>query len=371
MKIVIIETDHAQISISLSEVFEGHEQHFFTPEHMQQEMQDYSAGLFYGQFHNITDLQQAEQEIIKFCNEKKVDLLIFSPVFKHYNSVLAIAKAVKCQKIFTTHNLNTWLNPSFWSLNSLKEKFTKKNILKHIDFILVEDFIYNYISTEANYLMRKYRFLYIPSYTFQPSRKRQFIRKNDTLKIVLTGTIDKERRNYDAVLNTIDFFAQKKAKITFSFAGQPIGEYGKEVIHRIIKANEIHPGIASYFPPEIIPTPLMFVEEMETSDLVLATSNLTFKASGTTEFIGKTKPTGALHDMISFQLPGLLPAHMITPAKMNGSCFNYTNQEELQSILSNLLQKPELLLNWQELAKTNAFHYTANEIRKGLPFFNN
>ena len=64
MKIVIIETDHAQISISLSEVFEGHEQHFFTPEHMQQEMQDYSAGLFYGQFHNITDLQQAEQEII-------------------------------------------------------------------------------------------------------------------------------------------------------------------------------------------------------------------------------------------------------------------------------------------------------------------
>lgn len=371
MKIVVIETDHAQISISLSAVFEGHDQHFFTPANMQQEIQDYSAGRFFGQFHTITDVQQAEHEIIRFCNENKVDLLIFSPVFKNYKSVLEIAKQVKCKKIFTTHNLNTWIKPRFWSFNSLKEKFTKRAILKHIDYILVEDFIYSYISNEASHLLKTYRFLYIPSYIFQPDRNRQFNRKDKTFKIVLTGTVDKERRNYAAVLDTIDYFAKTKANITFSFAGQPLGEYGKEVVNRLKKANAIHPGIASYFAPESIATPLMFVEEMETSDLVLATSNLTFKSTGTTEFIGKTKPTGALHDMISFQLPGLLPKHMMVPKQLHGSCFNYANQSELQSILSDLLENKEMLVEWKELAKKNAFHFTANEIRKGLPFFNN
>jgi len=371
MKVAILETVHFQYGLTQSELFEEHERYFFVTQEMHDKMHEYNKCLCVGRFIIISSVDISCEYIIKFCQEEKIDLFLISPIFDSYSSILKIIRNIDAKVAITIHNLNFWLNSRFRTLKYYKERKLKQAIVKESDYIILEDFIYNYVKNHKKKLFNKYNFLYIPYTIFHKREGKKHFKNNDNLKIVLTGGIHKERRRYETILKVIHFFAQKKMNITFSFAGRPIAEYGKWVVSELDKANEVCPGIATYFPVEGTITPDMFLHEMETSDLVISTSTNVFNALGTKEYIGKTKPTAAIHDMMSFQLPGLLPSHLIIPENLSGSVFNYSNYEELKNIIQILLDKPELLKEWKNKAESNSLFFTAEEIRKRLPFFNN
>jgi N-acetyl sugar amidotransferase len=371
MKVAIIELDHFQYGLTQSELFEGHEKLFFVTKSIKSEMQDYNPGLCNGEFHYIESLVKNADEIIKVCNSEKIDLLLVSPVFSGFEALLKISKGISCRKIITIHNVNFWLNARYRTPKALKERKLKQEIVNSFDYIAVEDFIYTHLKNNDTKLFSEHKFLYIPFTIFQSNKERKHHKENDTLKIVLPGSIHKDRRRYEDVIEVITNFAKQNANITFSFAGKPLEEYGRWVIEQLEKANSIKPGIATYFPVNSENMPIRFLKEMETSDLVLSTSTTEFKALGTTEYIGKTKPTAAIHDMISFQLPGLLPQHLNIPENLQGSVFNYKNATELQKLLQNLLDQPALLTEWKQQAKKNSNYFTVTEIRKNLPFFYN
>lgn len=372
MKVAIIETEHFQYALTQSEIFHDCEKIFFVLPLIKKQMQEYNSALCNGKFYIVESINKNEVEIINICKEEKIDLLLISPVFGWYKSVLNIVRSLDCKKVITTHNLNTWFNPFFWSPNSFKDRIYKKSILKSCDYIAVEDFIYNYLATSRKELNKKYNFIYIPFTIFHPQQTKKYFKEHDKLKIVLTGSIDKERRRYEDVISAIHYFACKKTEITFSFAGKAIGEYGRWVISELDKANSVSPGIATYFGTNETfsisnANPEKFLREMETSDLVLSTSTEKFKSSGTTEYIGKTKPTAAIHDMISYRLPGLLPAHLKIPENLKGSVFNYHGLDGLLEKLNLLLDK-NVLSVWKNKAMENSLLFTSAEIRKQLPF---
>ena len=369
MKVAIIETEHFQYGLTQSELFEGEEKFFFVTKVMYDKMHEYNPALCNGKFHVISGLDEEYDKVIDVCKEENIEVLLLSPIFKGFKGALKIAENLTCQKVITIHNLNFWLNARFRTHKYYKERKLKQKIVANFDYIAVEDFMFNYIRNNDKSLFKKYKFLYIPFTIFHKCVEKKFHKENNRLKIVLTGSIHKDRRRYEDVIETIHYFAKNRANITFSFAGRPLEDYGKWVVSELDKANKIHPGIAEYFPIEGLITPDMFLKEMETSDLVLSTSTTEFKALGTTEYIGKTKPTAAIHDMMSFELPGLLPAHLIVPENLKGSVFNYAGADELKGILQNLLDKPELLKDWKKQATINSTYFTAAEIRKNLPFF--
>lgn len=367
MKIAIIEIDHYQYALTISEIFENEEIVFFVTQDIYDNMHKYNALLCKGKFIIIKNINTDSDAIIKYCNNEKIDILSLAPVFYDFEGVFKISKQVTCKKIITIHNLNFWLNSKFRTPKSFKERKIKQEIVKNFDYIAVEDFIYNYLKNNDKETFYKYNFIYIPFTIFHPFNKT-FKKENDYLKIVLPGSIHKERRRYEETIEVINYFAQKQENITFSFAGPAFEDYGQWVISELKKANKIKPGIASYFPSDRI-SPEMFLKEMETSDLVLSTSTKEFMALGTTEYIGKTKPTAAIHDMISFQLPGLLPSHLIVPENLKGSVFNYSGANELKNIIQQLLDNPDKLKAWKKQAAINSTYFTATEIRKNLPFF--
>lgn len=371
MKVAIIELDHFQYGLTQSEIFDGHEKLFFVTQSIKKEMADYNPGLCNGTFHIVESLEKDADKIIKICNDEKIDLLMVSPVFSGFESLLKIAKNIPSKKVITIHNVNFWLNSRYRTPASWKERKLKQEIVKCFDYIAVEDFIYHHLKYNNSKLFSEYKFIYIPFTIFQSNKTKVHQRENNIFKIVLPGSIHKDRRRYEEVIEVITNFAKKGTDITFSFAGKPLEEYGKWVINQLENANTLKPGIASYFPVNSENMPLRFLKEMETSDLVLSTSTTEFKALGTTEYIGKTKPTAAIHDMISFQLPGLLPQHLNIPDNLHGSVFNYKNAAELQSILQDLLDHPEKLHNWKQQAIKNSQYFTVKEIRKNLPFFYN
>lgn len=369
MKVAIIETVHFQYGLTQSELFEGNEKIFFVTQEMHSKMHDYNQLLCDGEFVIVPSIYESYKEIISKCNKEGVNLMLISPIFGSYKALLEIVKHVNCEKAITIHNLNFWLKARFRTPKYYRERRLKQEIVKHCDHIIVEDFIYNYVKNHQPELFNKYSFLYLPYTIFHKREGKKYHKEDDTLKIVLTGGIHKERRRYETVVELIQEFAHEKAPIKFSFAGRPIAEYGKWVTQELDKANSIHPGIVDYFPIKGPITPDMFLREMETSDLVLSTSTTEFNALGTTEYIGKTKPTAAIHDMISFQLPGLLPQHLEVPKNLEGSVFNYNGYEDLKAYLQRLIYEPEVLQKWREQAAINSHRFTAAEIRKGLPFF--
>ena len=369
MKVAIIETEHFQYGLTQSELVEGEEKFFFVTQMMCDKMHEYNSEFCNGKFYVIPSITEGCDEIIKICNQEKIDLLLLSPVFSHFEAVLKIAQNITCKKVITIHNLNFWLRARFRTPYYYKERKLKQKIVASFDYIAVEDFMFTHLKNNDKQLFNKYKFLYIPFTIFHEQKNKKYNKENNVLKVVLTGSIHKDRRRYEDVIEVIHYFAQQKSNITFSFAGKALEDYGLWVVSELEKANQVKPGIAAYFPTDGTIAPDMFLKEMETSDLVLSTSTNEFKALGTTEYIGKTKPTAAIHDMMSFQLPGLLPAHLLVPENLKGSVFNYSGADELKKILQQLLNEPELLVQWKEQAAINSTYFTATEIRKNLPFF--
>ena len=366
MKIAILETAHFQYAQTQSEIFSDCQKIFITTEAIKNNMEDYALELRGEKYYIIKSIADNEKEILNIINNEKIDLLLISPVFNSYSALKRIVKKIKCKKIITTHNINTWFHHRFWSPNSFMDRINMKSILNNCDYIAVEDFIYNHLKSTNDLLYQKYKFLYIPFTIFHENKIRKYFKTENILKVVLTGSINGDRRRYEEVLEVIKYFNNGTDKITFSFAGKAMGEYGKKIVNQLKELKKVNHNIVSFFDEKA--TADMFKKEMEMSDLVLSVSTKTFKGMGTLEYIGKTKPTAAIHDMMTYELPGLLPVHLVVPNNLKGSVFNYISSEELISILNNLLEHPEVLKNWKEKAKQNSLNFTASQIRRGMPF---
>lgn len=366
MRIAILETGHFQYTLTQSEIFSDCEQIIITTKEMHRDMLEYHPEMSKFRYEIIETIEKDENRIISIIRDNAVDMLLISPLFDSYGAMKRIVKQLDCTKILTTHNINTWFNGRFWSPNSYKDRVNMRSIIRNSDYIAVEDFIYNHLKSTDHPYYRKHRFLYIPFTIFHEKKDVKYRKEDDRLKIVLTGAIDGDRRRYEDVLELIEAFKDRSSEITFSFAGRAKGDYGLMIQDKLRKIRSGHPDLVAFFEDDS--TADMFRREMETSDLVLSTSTKTFKGMGTIEYIGQTKPTAAIHDMMSYKLPGLLPAHLKVPANLRGSVFNYENVEELIDVVDKLLKNPSQLDEWKAAAARNSLNFTAGEIRKGLPF---
>lgn len=366
MKIAILETGHFQYTLTQSEIFSDCEQIIITTRSMHKDMLEYHPEMSEHRYEFIDTIAQDEDRIVSIVRENRVDLLLISPVFDSYGALKRIVRRLDCKKVLTTHNINTWFNGRFWSPNSYKDRVNMRSIIRNCDYIAVEDFIYNHLKSTNHPYFQKHSFLYIPFTIFHTEKERKYTKADHRIKIVLTGAIDGDRRRYEDVIELIEANKDHGDEITFSFAGRAKGDYGLMIRNKLKQIKSEFPSLVSFFDDDS--TADMFRKEMETADLVLSTSTKTFKGMGTVEYIGQTKPTAAIHDMMSYQLPGLLPEHLKVPEKLKGSVFNYRDADDLKAIIRQLLEKKELLGKWKEAARENSYNFTAEKIRKGLPF---
>lgn len=366
MKIAILETGHFQYTLTQSEIFSECEQVIITTKLMYDDMLEYHPEMSRHTYEFIDTIAKDEEKIISIIKRNDIDLFLISPVFDSYGSLKRIVGEIGCKKVLTTHNINTWFNGRFWSPNSYRDRVNMRSIIKQCDYIAVEDFIYNYLKSTNHPYFQKYKFLYIPFTIFHTEKEQKYLKTDNRLKVVLTGAIDGDRRRYEDVIELIETYTDRSNEITFSFAGRAKGDYGRMIQKKLREIKKKYPLLVSFFEDDS--TADMFRREMETADIVLSTSIKIFKGMGTIEYIGQTKPTAAIHDMMSYQLPGLLPDHLKVPEKLKGSVFNYKDANDLKKIMERLLHDQALLDDWRETAKSNSYNFTAKEIRKGLPF---
>ncbi|MFH2141730.1 MAG: N-acetyl sugar amidotransferase [Bacteroidota bacterium] len=370
MIVAIIDFDHFQYALTISELFNGYEKLFIVSNEIHKSMIVYSPELTDGEFIIIeeTDLGNNISTISKILNDKKVDIISINPIFKCFKEFYKLINSLKGEILFTVHNLNFWFRPKFRTPWTYYERIIKKKILKKVTYIAVEDFLFQYITNENPDFLKGYNFVYIPFTLFSEIKTSLPAKSNNRLKVVLPGAIDKFRRQYDDVLEVVNRFAAINTPITFSFPGPVFEEYGQMVISRLAMANKINPGIAIFFNEK--PTTEQFKYEMQTADIILSTSIRYFDGFGTREYIGKTKPTAAIHDMMSFELPGILPAHLNIPENLKSSAINYIGSDDLFEHLNGLINDGKKLEMLKSAAKINSRKFSAEKIRVNLPFLN-
>ena len=370
MTVAIIETVHFQYGLTVAELFEQEDKIFFVTQEMHDRMHSYAPDLCKGQFVIIGSVGEAYKRIIEICNHEPVDLLFVNPIFTDFQAVYEIATQVKCEKVITIHGLNFWFRARFRTPKYYRERKLKQRIVERFDHVATGELVFNYVMGSDDPRYKGHNFLHIPWTLFRPRDLSAFKGQHpDRIQVVQPGMIDITRRSYKDLLAIIDRFAAQRAPLTFSFPGPAIGDHGKWVISKLEVANGKHPGIARYYPLGSAGTPELFLQEMATSDIAISTLNPMHSALGTTEYYGKTKVSGFTCDIVSYQLPGLLPAHLAVPPGLVGSAFNYASYPELERLLNQVLDEPETLRRWQDQAKLNSTHYTAEVIRKNLPFF--
>jgi glycosyltransferase involved in cell wall biosynthesis len=367
MKVIIIEFVHYQYALTLTELFKGNEIVYIFSKKIKDAIVKFAPGFNPTEIweYEPQELEQNLSELISRVNNANVDLFCIDPIFDNFKAFARISKEVKAKKILTTHNINTWFRPKIRFIRSVQEKMYKKQIIDNADYIAVEDFIYQYLKEKEKKLFSKYNFIYIPYTIFYSDKVNKIDRKDNKIKVVLPGSVDYERRRYESTIEAIKKILKTNNNYIFSFAGPAKGEYGERVLSELkrIKKENLDNIIIFENPPK----PEEFKYEMESADVVLSTSTKYFTGFGTVEEIGKTKPTAAIHDMISFVLPGILPSHLNIPDGIKTSSLSYHNEEELLSCLLSL-NDSSYLLKLKKQAEMNSRNFSAEKIIGRNPF---
>lgn len=371
MKIAIFEYVHFQYAFTITELFQGYDFVYIYSARIKKAMQEFNPDFKPQEewIYEKEDLAKDYSQIIARLNSAKIDFICINPIFDNFKAFANIAKNTSAKKILTTHNINNWFRQKYRSPKGWKERKQKLKIIQYADYIAVEDFIYRYLKEDEPKLFKKYPFIYIPYTFFMGNNQRKYYPSKEQIKVVLPGSIDKERRRYESVLEAIPKLLGKDSRYIFSFAGPILGDYGKNVQRKLEIIKKDFPSSIIFFQEKLKPEEFKY--EMETADLVLSTSTHFFYGLGrTAEAIGKTKPTAAIHDMMTYQLPGLLPEHLKIPEKLNSSILSYTDAKDLFNKLL-LFSNSDFLQQYKENAKQNTLEYTADKIKEQTSFLFN
>ena len=396
MTVLLIENMHFEVAFSISKIFlcAGHSVVLYVNEKictsfheaynykLPQRLRIYTTKAFLGSAKEIDD-------VLKIAYNHEIDLLFISTLQEKFSAFYQLIKRIRKPKILTIHNINTWLSPSNRLVNPkkiIRSKY-RQAILREIDAInVISVTLKEYIEQELQY--KKLPVIYLPSLAGEHSNSTS--EKNTKLKIIVPGSIDGRRRNYDILF---DAFAKLKeqydlfevvllGKLYYS-SPSSITEKLNYTFSRVVKIENFHTthnqntgrylnainylknnGLSIHYYQNYV-TESEFDKQMRSGDLILSPTQILTKYDGQDELYGKSKCSGNVNDMIKYRKPLLVPANLKIPSELIPGCILYEN---LEKELSNLISNPNIIEQKKESAFINtSFYQTLNVIKNLNP----
>lgn len=251
--------------------------------------------------------------------------------------------------ILRIHNANSYLSP----INNIKFIFSYYSIYKDSSHILREGFL------KLNWLFRrkciqKMDYLNFPTQEIEdyilskkmltPYRHCNSIplsivdeeikiktRNISTYNITVIGTIEKKRRNYTLLYESIKtLITQTNQNVNITFAGKVKGKYGKMIIEKFLNLNHINLNII-YFNNRISQS--RFDHIMSETDCIIAPLNIQTRYTIYKEEYGKTKASGNVSDITKYRKKGIVPYEYPLSNTEKKYIKQYKNKEDIVNIL--------------------------------------
>lgn len=373
MKIAIFETHHAEAAYPVIRLFDNgkNELTIFSYEEAYQHLK-YLLRDDIQRFNWV--IRKKQQSKISFIltmlqetRKQNIKLLYLNTItnnFIFYALLIFLLKKVRV--IVTIHSINNFFNHRF----SMRPRRLIRTIGKKLLISVTKEF--NVISKPSvNYLeskLPKNKTVHcVPNAVFDELFSIQIQPSiEEYIHIVIPGTVEKRRRNYNQVFDLMLRMNESKIPFSITLLGKLYEDYGQEIMAKAKDWNKKYNNNVHYYENDE-------VDQLE-FDRVLATATFLFLPlemetivdDDIVEICGTSSTSGNITEVIRHAKPFIIPKPMAIDPILEKGCFRYTTTDEIASFILLLWQTPDLyqsLLNYSLEASRN---FTVNKIRNRI-----
>ncbi|MFN2457672.1 MAG: hypothetical protein ABR502_05680 [Chitinophagaceae bacterium] len=304
-------------------------------------------------------------KIFQVCIKDKLDILFLNTVSYHHLLVAFLCFFLKKTKtILTVHDANSFFHPKF---SFHFRKSIRSAGIKMLTWVVPA--YTTLLSTTKTLIKEKYGIkkpVYcIPGGIFEKNATNTKEQNIDILKIVIPGSIDKNRRDYDQLFQLIKELEPNKKRIQMVLLGTTIGDYGKEVIEKCKRNSSENINIVFYETKFIEQNE--FDKQMNDSHFVLIPLvKVTLGENGRLEEYGVTKAAGGFFDAIRFGKPMLIPDYITIPEELKKQVISYTSIHMLSQFIYNISAGSIYYNDILDKSIQNSMPFEENAVRTSL-----
>jgi glycosyl transferase family 4 len=288
------------------------------------------------------------------------DILWLNTVTSNHLLWALISRLLHFKKIIlTVHDINCLFESRFrFSFRHAIVHWGKKWLIERVnEFNVISDTMVSYLGKHV----KEKKIYNIPGAVFPGSSVRQSLAGQ--LQIVVPGSIDPKRRNYEQVFELATMADKEKMALQIVLLGGYSSDYGKTIVERAKQFGSEFCQILAYHTK--IVDQVEFDKQIEAAHFVFIPSVIHTKICGEIpEEYGKTKSSGNIFDVVKHAKPFLAPGALTIPANLQTSCFRYNSPADILNFFKKLISEPRNYDQWQKNAVTNSHQYTIEKVRE-------
>jgi hypothetical protein len=281
------------------------------------------------------------------CKKNNIELLFLNTVSNNFIFYALLAKRLHTTKVIVTlHDANSFLRSSV-SLNFRRSvRHVGKKLLAHYAYAYstVAETVLKHMKTEMGVKKKVYC---IPGAVYELKlQKIKSFSSGDSLNIVVPGSIDDLRRDYDFVFSLLNKINELHLPVHIILLGTAHGDYGNTIIQKCKEYSSIHNNL-SYYNGKIVYQD-EFDRQLDDCHFIFIPSVIkTTIADNIEETYGLTKSSGNIFDAIKHGKPLIIPAGLSINSDLKSGVKKYTGLDELVEFLKLMVTQNE---NYYRLA---------------------
>ncbi len=299
--------------------------------------------------------------IKKQLKEIRADLIYLNTIDRqpiYYALMLNLLPQARV--ILTIHDVNCFFQKgSFSDWKQLMKWTSRKLLLRETEGLnVIAETMIAHLRTQVN---NRVPLFHIPGAVFEHVVAPLTVQ--DKIRLVVPGTIDKRRRNYDDVFLLCELLEEAALPVEIILLGGYNGNYGKAIIAKARHWNAQFTSIKSYDTP-LIPQ-AEYDRVMQQAHFLFCPVEVHTKICGNvTEVYGISKSSGALSDAVRHAKPVILPEAYKITSSMQQACFRYKTLNEITDLMYKIFREAPAYQLWQENALRYAKWFTIQQVRE-------
>ena len=265
--------------------------------------------------------------------------------------------------VLTVHDINCMFRSRWsWQPRKLVQHIGKKALIRQVqEFNVISDTMVHHLVQQTGVQKQVHQ---VPGAVFENRQANLTI--NDHIHLVVPGTIDKKRRDYDQVFALLQMAEKEALPVHITLLGAPVDEYGHEMMRRA-RAYQGACTRLLYYDTAIVQQD-EFDKQLSSAHFLYIPSVVeTAICSGIPATYGLTKSSGNIFDAVKHARPFIAPAHLTIPPALESSCYKINKLEQLGIFFRTLLSEKHAYEWWQQRALANSMEFTIGKVRERNP----
>ena len=262
--------------------------------------------------------------------------------------------------ILTIHDINCFFHKG--NLNTFSDMLrwqSRKLLLRELEAVnVISETMLPAVRQKTNY---RFPVIQIPGAVYE--QQSHELLPTQRLQIVVSGSIDQKRRNYDDVFLLAELAEEAGLPVDITLAGGTQTLYGKAVLNKARLWKGQFSKIHSYDGSMLLPAE--YDRVLQSAHFIFSPVVVQTKICGNIpETYGITKSSGSISDAIRFAKPFIVPEELMISSNLQSSVYKYKTLNDITDLLFRIFKNPETYRQWKEQAIDNSNWYSVRKVRE-------